>query len=143
MSVPALIDTKYKAKSYGLFIIMLLVLFALIFTGFIMVDHSLKSDQPLTGFFVKSQAEYLSENKRLTHEVDSLKAIASQVPILKRALKNSSSTAVTTNVQVPNLGHYRDTKNLKAKDYQAYLVEKMRFYYRKSEVQEKFIKDNF
>lgn len=143
MSVPVLVDTKYKEKSYRMFLILFITVAFSFFFGFFIFDHHTKSDEPLSSFFVKSKANYITENIRLTRQLDSVKSVAAQVPMLKKALDGSNAAVITSNVQVPKLGHYQDQKNLKQNNYQAYLIEKLRFYYNKSEVQSKFINDNF
>lgn len=137
------VDAKYKAKSYSIALVFWILIVVGVIVIFGAIDHMRKSPEPLFGLFLKNKEQYKVENARLHTENDSLRELANEAADLKLQLQNETGVSFTRNPLIPNLGHYRDSLNLNKTNREAYLTDKMKFYYNKSEQLEKFIKDNF
>lgn len=128
---PFFVEQRYKANSY------LLAIGLLAAIGLLMVlaEHMLKSPEPITSLFRKSEKDYVQENIALRAANDSLRVIAAKVDVLEA--QGTGSTV--RNVAVPRLGHFDDPEGLKESNFQAYTLAKLRFYFQKSDSLERFI----
>ena len=139
MSTPILYDKGYKAATYSMFLVVVLVLSLLLALLIGVVDHALKSPEPLSALFRKDSAAVVAENIELRRQLDSLKREIAIRPVESKPI---AQTGVARNVQVPRLGHYSNDA-LKNSNFSKYLEEKMKFYYNKSEQLEVFISQNW
>lgn len=140
---PILYDKRYKATSYVLFMLLLALATACTVLLIGAVDYVIKGEEPLHTLLIKSDKQIRIENDQLHEQVQALENQLGEVHSLRAALKaKAENVGVTGNLTIPVIGHYSNN-TLQERNYNAFMIEKYKFYRAKSDSLERWIQINF
>lgn len=120
---------RSKAASYAMFTISVFTIGGMVAGLLVLIDHALKSPQPISALWAKDRQELVAQNDRLRRQVDSLAHIARQVPLLKQQLSAPSQPMVATNrAGGQAVAAYPAFAASNGNNYSTWATEAMRYY---------------